>query len=394
MNRKVLSLIILFFGLLTVVYAQETDRIVIKGIIVDGVTNEPIPFANMGLLGTMAGTASDIDGKFELILPDKYATNVLRVSVVGYTAYEAKVYDIKDKADMKIVLQPVSYSIKEVDVYAESLVFKKMIRLVVENIRKNYISNPYNYQGYFKYGVSENGVEGDIKEAVVMIYDNKGYNRSDVQSAFKELNYKFNEVRKNRPVTSVLDGLTFFDDIITADIVRNTRNVLDLANSRDYKLKNKGKLLYEGDSVQVIGYEVAKPAPSTSGDASISKYSGEIYINLKDYAVLKNVIHITSTDFSPLGRNLLPVGEVKKENVKMTITTNYKKLNSVYFLSGVTLQYSYKTGAGQVEGEMQFITTKVNVKTPEVIQGRMYYEDVKQNKRFWDNYSVYFEGEE
>ena len=51
----------------------------------------------------------------------------------------------------------------------------------------------------------------------------------DVASAFKELNYKFNQVRRNSEVTSVWDGLTYFDDILTADIVRNTRNVLDIA---------------------------------------------------------------------------------------------------------------------------------------------------------------------
>lgn len=394
MNKKLLSLIILFFGLLTMVNAQNDGRITIKGIIVDGATNEPIAFANLGLLGTITGVASDMDGKFELSVPDKYSTYVIRVSAVGFSSYEIKVYEAKEKGDLKIVLQPVTYGIGEADIFAESLVYKKMLQNVVANISKNYIARPYNYQGYFEYKMSENDVEGASKEAIVTVYDSKGYTRNDVAAAFKELNYTFSQVRRSRPVRSVFDGLNYFDDILTADIIRNTRNVLDLDNARDYKLKNKGRLIYEGDSVRVIGYEVAKPALSTSGDASVTKYSGEIYINLKDFAVLKNVTHITSKDFNILGRNLIPVKETPKSNVTMTIVTNYKRLKSVYFLSGITIVYSYNTDGKEIKGEMQYVTTKVNMTTPEVITGRMYYEDLKANEKFWNSYSAYFEGEE
>lgn len=394
MNKKLLSLIILFFGLLTIVNAQDDGKILIKGTIIDETTKEPVAFANMGLLGTVAGVASDMDGKFELSVPDKYATYVLRVSAVGYAPYEIKAYEAREKGEFTIFLKPVAYGIGEVDVYAESLVYKRMLEKVVANITKNYISNPYNYQGYFKYELSENNVTGDTKEAVVTVYDAKGYKRSDVETAFKELNYNFSQVRRNHAVRSVFDGLNYFDDILTADIVRNTRNVLDLANARDYKLKNKGRLMYEGDSVQVIGYEVAKPELSTSGDASVVKYSGEIYINLKDFAVLKNVQRIASKNFNILGRNLVPVNETEKSGVGMIITTNYKKLKSVYFLSGVTMEYTYNEAGKEIKGEMQYVTTKVNMTSPEAIKGRRYYEDLKANEKFWNSYSVYFEGEE
>ncbi len=65
MNRKLISLLILMLGCLTIVNAQNDGKIVLKGTIVDGSTNEPVAFANLGLLGTVAGVASDMDGKFE-----------------------------------------------------------------------------------------------------------------------------------------------------------------------------------------------------------------------------------------------------------------------------------------------------------------------------------------
>ncbi len=391
MNKKVLSLIMVLFSVILLGKAQETSRIKIKGTVTDASTGEPVPFANLGVVGTLAGVASDMDGAFELLLPGAYADKKLRVSVVGYAPYDIKVTDAAAKEEgWKIALQPVTYAIQQVNVNAQSLVYRKMLKQAVENIGRNYFASPYNYRGYFQYQVSGNDAPVASKEAIVTLYDSKGYNRSNTETAFKELHYRYDEVRRNKEPESVLDGLTYFDDILTADVVRHTRNILDADNIRDYKLSNKGRLLFEGDSVQVIGYEVNKPSLSTTGSAGVSKCSGEIYINLKDYAVLKNTMHLSASDYSRLGRNLIPAGDYKTGAVDMTITTNYKKLESRYFLSGITLSYTYGKGEDKVSGKMLYVTTQVSARDPEAVTGRMYYEDIRPNPKFWDNYTVYF----
>ncbi len=390
MNKKVLSLLILFFSWVMLGYAQNDGKITIKGTVIDQATNQPLAFVNMGLLGTMAGVASDIDGKFELVVPDRYATHIIKFSAVGYAPYEMKVYEARDK-ELEVALKPVSYGLREVEVYAEALVYKKLLRDVVANIGKAYIAKPYNYTGYFKYGVTVNDDAEKVKESIVNIYDSKGYHRSDVATAFKEVNYNFNQVRRSEPMKSVFDGMTYFDDILTADIVRNTRNVLDIANLDEFKLKNKGILMYEGDSVQVISYELSKPSLSTTGDVAVSQCKGEIFINKKDKAVLKNVIQMKAKDFNILGRNLVAIDEAPKSDVEMVISTNYKKMRSVYFLSGITIAYKYKQEGNSVKGEMQYITTRVNMDSPASISGRMYYEDLKTDAAFWNGYTAYFE---
>lgn len=390
MNKKVLSLLILFFSWVMLGYAQNDGKITIKGTVIDQATNQPLAFVNMGLLGTMAGVASDIDGKFELVVPDRYATHIIKFSAVGYAPYEMKVYEARDK-ELKVALKPVSYGLREVEVYAEALVYKKLLRDVVANIGKAYIAKPYNYTGYVKYGVAVNDDAEKVKESIVNIYDSRGYNRSDVAAAFKEVNYNFNQVRRSEPMKSVFDGMTYFDDILTADIVRNTRNVLDIANLDEFKLKNKGILMYEGDSVQVISYDLSKPSLSTTGDVAVSQCKGEIFINKKDKAVLKNVIQIKAKDFNILGRNLVVINEAPKSDVEMVISTNYKKMRSVYFLSGITIAYKYKQEGNSVKGEMQYITTRVDMDSPTPISGRMYYEDLKTDAAFWNGYTAYFE---
>lgn len=391
MNKKLVSLLLLLVGCLTLANGQEDGKITVKGKIVDEMTGEPVAFANLGLLGTVAGVASDMDGYFELTVPDRYATHKIRVSAVGYSPAEMKVYEANGKQELIIKLKPVTYGIGEVDVYGQLLVYKKLLQNVVNSIARNYIDQPYNYEGYFKYGTETDGQE-KIKEATVTIYDARGYHREDVAAVFKAINYRFNEVRRNQKRVSVLDGLTCLDDILTADIVRNTRNVLDIVNSRDYKLNSKGKIVYEGDSVQVISYTAANPTLSTTGDAGVQSYSGEIYVNLKDFAVLKNVVHITSGNFNELGRNLIPIDENPKSDVSMTITTTYKKVgNHPYFMSGANVEYAYNEEDKSVKGKMEYVTTRVVIDNPVVIEGRQYYEDIKANEDFWNRYSVYFQ---
>lgn len=394
MNKKILSLLILFFGVLFVAQAQNDGKIRVKGVVLDEVTRKPIEFANIGILGTVAGVASDMEGQFELIVSEKLATYMMRVSAVGYSSAEMKVYEARDKGEVQILLKPMTYGINEVDVTAESLVLKRLLQNVVNNIGRNYIPRPYNYEGYFEYGVRVNDGEKKTKEAIVEIYDNEGYKRSNVEQAFKALNYNFSQVRRSEETTSAVDGLIFFDDMLTADIVRNTRNILDLENYRDFKLRSKGKFLYEGDSVQIITYECLKPSLSNSGTASVTKYSGELYVELKNYAIIKNVMRITSSAFNLLGRNLILAGNSPRHEVMATITTNYKKVSSYYFLSGVSMVYTYLDGADRVRGEMQYQTTKVSVNETTPVVGRVYFEEVPTDKNFWDRYTIYLEEEE
>ena len=79
MARKFLLLLLLICGGLCMGQAQKKRKIVLKGVVQDARTNEPIPFVNIGLLGTVAGVASDVDGRFELVIPDRYEPHVQRL---------------------------------------------------------------------------------------------------------------------------------------------------------------------------------------------------------------------------------------------------------------------------------------------------------------------------
>lgn len=60
----------------------------ISGVVVDATTNEPLPGVTVLVEGTTIGTATDLDGKFSISLPD--ADNVLLFSFIGYAPQKVK----------------------------------------------------------------------------------------------------------------------------------------------------------------------------------------------------------------------------------------------------------------------------------------------------------------
>lgn len=83
---------LLFFSIS--IFAQSG---IVKGVMTDALTNEPVGFANILVMGTDAGAVTDIDGKYEItgIKPGLYD---VRASFVGYTEltqYEIQVTNSK-----------------------------------------------------------------------------------------------------------------------------------------------------------------------------------------------------------------------------------------------------------------------------------------------------------
>ncbi len=105
-------------------YALLAQTGTIRGIINDRLSNEPVGFANVLVVGTTQGTTTDIDGKYEIsgLAPGLYD---LRASFVGYnevTLYEIQVTNAKP-AIVNFQLEEVSERLDEVVVKASP--FKK-----------------------------------------------------------------------------------------------------------------------------------------------------------------------------------------------------------------------------------------------------------------------------
>lgn len=89
MQRQIiLTIIIVFTFLIAEVYAAATSNI--EGYVIDAQTNDPLPGANIILIGTSFGAATDINGKY-IIKNIPVGTYRIRASYVGYENKESDV---------------------------------------------------------------------------------------------------------------------------------------------------------------------------------------------------------------------------------------------------------------------------------------------------------------
>ncbi|MCF8424851.1 MAG: carboxypeptidase-like regulatory domain-containing protein [Bacteroidia bacterium] len=66
---------------------------IVKGMVVDSKTKEPLPFATIIIKGTKTGTTTDMNGKFKLFIPDSLLADkiYLIMNYVGYQMTEVEV---------------------------------------------------------------------------------------------------------------------------------------------------------------------------------------------------------------------------------------------------------------------------------------------------------------
>jgi len=80
----------------------------VSGRVLDAVTNEPLPGANVVVKGTTIGTVADANGYYSIVIPSNNA--ILEASYVGYQSQEERA----DKPNINFYLQPSVLELSEV----------------------------------------------------------------------------------------------------------------------------------------------------------------------------------------------------------------------------------------------------------------------------------------
>ena len=91
MYRKTPLFLFAFLLSFTALNAQH----IVQGRIIDAFTKEPLPFVNIGVLKKELGTVSNEEGFFFLEVPDLFAKETLRFSMIGFDERDFQVADLE-----------------------------------------------------------------------------------------------------------------------------------------------------------------------------------------------------------------------------------------------------------------------------------------------------------
>ncbi len=119
--------------------AASAQSATVRGTILDAVTNEPLPWANVVLVGTSIGGASDIEGKF-VIRNVPVGSHTVRATYIGYETRELEVVLTVDQVlELELPLDPVSLIEEEVVVTAQAsgqtaAINRQLSSLAIKNV--------------------------------------------------------------------------------------------------------------------------------------------------------------------------------------------------------------------------------------------------------------------
>lgn len=81
---------------------------------VQDTNKKPVEYANVGIPGKGVGTVSDINGRFELVVPAELKNADLKISHIGFGDSIIRISSISNPGNLQILLQPTFTELPEV----------------------------------------------------------------------------------------------------------------------------------------------------------------------------------------------------------------------------------------------------------------------------------------
>jgi hypothetical protein len=377
------NLIISLFLLLGLQVSAQVETI--KGRVVDSKTQSGIAYTNIGVEGTFYGTASDVQGFFELKIPDEFKKEKMFFSAVGYQNQTMDMGALLGETFSRVQLEEQTYSIENIDVAAQSRVLFRVLKSAAENIPKNNQQGPLGMKFYYEETMKNGTAPEQQREAVIELYDETGYTSPSLSDAFKSRHYRFSQVKKNFDSYSFPGGQTGFDELIEMDIARLSNAVLNVKLLNDFDLQLEGISQYEGDSAWIISYKTEETGLAHTGDFYASKLNGKIYISKNNYEVLRNECIVEADKNNPQNRSLATKSNAQNK-VNYHFTAAYRKQNGKYALGYLDCKKTFVNDKGQESSYSRKASVLELNNSPQKISGKDYFENETYVANFWDSF--------
>lgn len=211
--------------------AQELTKV--RGVVVDKLTREPIPFANLAFIGTTVGTTTDADGLYQI--HTQWASTQLQVSYLGYKTDTATVV-LGASQTIDFEMASTSEVLETVTVSSGKSRYRKkdnpavdLIQKVMENRDRNRLKGQdfYQYEKYEKVELDLNNITDKFRNRKIFdkfqfIFDytdtseinGKPYLPVFIQETFSKVYYRkdpekyreFRDAIKQSDIESFWDG--------------------------------------------------------------------------------------------------------------------------------------------------------------------------------------------
>lgn len=262
----------------------------IRGVVLDKTTREPLAFTNLKFENLNQQTTSDIDGKFSFI--NDTNSQIIICSYVGYQTKEYKI-DKKKGTNITIELEALLNNLEEVVINGAINPADEIIRKVISNKKSNNPEslNSFTYSSYNKVNYDYRSLKEDKNDSINLrkklkeshffmmesVTERKFFNpdlSEEVVIATKVsgfTNPSFATIATDfQPFSFYSDNIKFFNI--------NYLNPIANGSLTKYKFRIEETLISTSDTTYVISFKPKK-------HKNFNGLQGLLYINTKKYAV-------------------------------------------------------------------------------------------------------------
>lgn len=280
-----------------------------KGIVVDKLSGNPLPFTTILLMGTNISTVTNTEGEFSL----KVSSSVKNGKIsLRYMGYKNRVISLSELLQEKtrIELEAISVELPEVSVISKDA--KALVEAMMYKIGENYSSEETQMTAFYRETIKKNKTYASLSEAVVDIY-------KQPYASYKTDVVKMYKARKRTDYSKV-DTLVFklmggpFNSLYL-DVMKNPSMIFtekmmtnyEFSFDRSTRLDNR--LIYVVDFIQ-----------STISNEPL--YYGKLYIDAESLALKSAVFKLNIQDKEASSRMFI-IRKPLKANV-YPVEANYR----------------------------------------------------------------------
>lgn len=371
--------LLLIFSFL-IAFSAQAQKITLSATVQDNQSQEPLPFASVGIKGKSIGTVTNLQGQFDFHFPSEFRNEILVISMLGYENYEAPIWSLLDSKVTVIPMNRSTTVLKEVEV-RDSLSGGEILRLALARIDENFPMEPFLLKGFYRDVKKVGGTYIALLEAAVEIYD-ENYIEPRNKSKLRE-RVRLLEVRKSigydNKFTAYFGQRNLLEDLLLHNNIRYRQ--IDTRQDLFENTKREGDSYYNGRETFVVTNNVG--------------FYLKMYIDKQDYSISHLVFQISGEN-DERRRNLV------SKFVSYRKTIDFKRFNDKMYLNYISVTsnekwYDPDSNELQFETELEqnLLINEVDPKTTQRVSSTekmrnygLQYQDYPYNKPFWDNYNV------
>jgi hypothetical protein len=329
-----LSLVLFLFMLPANINSQTENEsvVVLRGKLVDQLTNKPVLFANVYVDGTNIGTVSNSEGEFILKVPTNLQTKKINISHLGYKTVQIMVSDFRNEENT-FTVTPETLTLKELIVRTNDPI--SLIRGALKNIPDNYGYSPYLCTAFYREAIMQNKQYVGIAEAVLDIYKSRYTNEieNDRIKIFK--GRKSQDVKKMDTLIFKLQG--GHNVAVLLDLAKNPQSFMSEEYFNSYDFKPVTLATVEGKETYMIEFSQKK-------DVTEPFYEGRLYLDFNTLAIKRAEFAISPVGLPYADKYLVkkkPAGTIVK-TMSGAYVVDYREVNNRWTLSHVRYEVKFK----------------------------------------------------